>query len=105
MDISTAQRARVLTQALPYIKQYAGKTVVIKYGGNAMISDELKAAVMEDTGVKIGYRRLNSWKYGLLPVFLRGSAIADLTPRADRLSPAEPRREERLLPVGKGGLP
>ena len=48
MDISTAQRARVLTQALPYIKQYAGKTVVIKYGGNAMISDELKAAVMED---------------------------------------------------------
>ena len=48
MDISTAQRARVLTQALPYIKQYAGKTVVIKYGGNAMISDELKSAVMED---------------------------------------------------------
>lgn len=48
MDISTAQRARVLTQALPYIKQYAGKTVVIKYGGNAMISEELKAAVMED---------------------------------------------------------
>lgn len=48
MDISTAERAQVLTQALPYIKQYAGKTVVIKYGGNAMISDELKAAVMQD---------------------------------------------------------
>lgn len=46
--ISTADRAQVLTQALPYIKQYAGKTVVIKYGGNAMISDELKSAVMED---------------------------------------------------------
>ena len=46
--ISTAQRAEVLTQALPYIKQYAGKTAVIKYGGNAMISDELKSAVMED---------------------------------------------------------
>ncbi len=48
MKISTADRAQVLTQALPYIKQYAGKTVVIKYGGNAMISDELKSAVMED---------------------------------------------------------
>ena len=48
MNISTADRAQVLTQALPYIKQYAGKTVVIKYGGNAMISDELKSAVMQD---------------------------------------------------------
>ena len=48
MTISTADRAQVLTQALPYIKQYAGKTVVIKYGGNAMISDELKSTVMED---------------------------------------------------------
>ena len=48
MDITTADRAQVLTQALPYIKQYAGKTVVIKYGGNAMVSEELKAAVMED---------------------------------------------------------
>ena len=48
MNISTADRAQVLTQALPYIKQFAGKTVVIKYGGNAMISDELKAAVMQD---------------------------------------------------------
>ena len=48
MQISTAERAKVLTQALPYIKQYAGKTVVIKYGGNAMISEELKSAVMED---------------------------------------------------------
>ena len=48
MNITTNERAEVLTQALPYIKQYAGKTVVIKYGGNAMISEELKAAVMED---------------------------------------------------------
>ena len=48
MKISTADRAQVLTQALPYIKQFAGKTVVIKYGGNAMISEELKAAVMQD---------------------------------------------------------
>ncbi len=48
MNITTTERAEILTQALPYIKQYAGKTVVIKYGGNAMINDELKAAVMED---------------------------------------------------------
>ncbi len=48
MEITTTERAEILTQALPYIKQYAGKTVVIKYGGNAMINEELKAAVMED---------------------------------------------------------
>ena len=48
MNITTTERAEILTQALPYIKQYAGKTVVIKYGGNAMINEELKAAVMED---------------------------------------------------------
>ena len=42
------QKAQVLIQALPYIQKYAGKTVVIKYGGNAMVSDELKQAVMSD---------------------------------------------------------
>ena len=41
MTISTSERAQVLTQALPYIKQYSGKTVVIKYGGNAMVSGGL----------------------------------------------------------------
>ncbi len=45
---SNAQRAQVLTQALPYIKRYTGKTVVVKYGGNAMVNDELKQQVMED---------------------------------------------------------
>lgn len=48
MDFTTAQRAQVLVEALPYIKQFFGKTVVIKYGGNAMISNELKSAVMQD---------------------------------------------------------
>lgn len=47
-NISNAQRAEVLTQALPYIKRYSGKTVVIKYGGNAMVNDQLKHQVMED---------------------------------------------------------
>ncbi len=46
--ISNGQRAEVLTQALPYIKRYNGKIVVVKYGGNAMINQELKEQVMED---------------------------------------------------------
>lgn len=48
LSITNAQRAEVLTQALPYIKKYNGKVVVIKYGGNAMINDHLKEQVMED---------------------------------------------------------
>ena len=47
-NYSNAQRAEVLTQALPYIKRYNGKIVVIKYGGNAMINEQLKQQVMED---------------------------------------------------------
>ena len=46
--LSNAQRAEVLTEALPYIRRYNGKTVVIKYGGNAMVSPQLKEQVMED---------------------------------------------------------
>lgn len=42
------EKANVLIEALPYIKEFHGKTVVIKYGGNAMINDELKQAVMND---------------------------------------------------------
>ena len=48
MDITNADRAKVLVQALPYIQQYYGQTIVIKYGGNAMINEELKQAVMSD---------------------------------------------------------
>ncbi len=46
--LSTAQRADVLTQALPYIQKYTNKIIVVKYGGNAMINEELKEAVMGD---------------------------------------------------------
>ena len=45
---SNAQRAQVLTEALPYIRRYNSKIVVIKYGGNAMINEQLKQQVMED---------------------------------------------------------
>lgn len=47
-NFSNAERAEVLTQALPYIKRYNGKIVVVKYGGNAMINEDLKKQVMED---------------------------------------------------------
>ena len=46
MDI--ASKARVLSDALPYIRKYSGKVVVVKYGGNAMLGEELKKAVMSD---------------------------------------------------------
>lgn len=58
-NFTNADRANVLTQALPYIQKYNGKVVVIKYGGNAMINEELKMQVMEDiillhlVGVKV----------------------------------------------------
>ena len=47
-SFSNAERAEVLTQALPYIKRYVGKTVVVKYGGNAMTNADLKQQVMDD---------------------------------------------------------
>ena len=45
---SNAERAEVLTQALPYIRRYTGKIIVVKYGGNAMTNETLKEQVMED---------------------------------------------------------
>lgn len=48
MDISNQEWADALVQALPYFRQYADKIVVVKYGGNAMLNDELKEAVLED---------------------------------------------------------
>ena len=48
MELTHAQRAEVLVQALPYIQKYHGKIVVVKYGGNAMINEDLKQYVMGD---------------------------------------------------------
>jgi len=48
MNLSNAERAEVLIRALPYIQSYNNKIVVVKYGGNAMINEELKNAVMGD---------------------------------------------------------
>ena len=59
MNIDNLQKAKILAEALPNIQKYDGKTIVVKYGGNAMINEELKMAVMHDLvylstiGVKI----------------------------------------------------
>ncbi len=72
MDFSNAQRAEVLTQALPYIKRYNGKVVVIKYGGNAMINEQLKLQVMEDIALL--------WLIGVKVVLVHGGGpeISDI---------------------------
>lgn len=48
MDINNAQKAEIIAHALPHIQKYRKKIVVVKYGGNAMINEELKEAVMRD---------------------------------------------------------
>jgi len=63
-NYSNAERADVLTQALPYIKKYSGKIVVIKYGGNAMQTEELKQQVMEDIALL--------WLIGVKVVLVHG---------------------------------
>ena len=87
---SNAQRAEVLTQALPYIKKYSGKVIVVKYGGNAMINQQLKEQVMEDIallwliGVKVvlvhgGGPEINDvmGKLGKQPEFVDGLRVTD----------------------------
>ncbi len=87
---SNAERAEVLTQALPYIKKHSGKIVVIKYGGNAMINESLKQQVMEDIvllwliGVKVvlvhgGGPEISELmdKLGKKPQFVDGLRVTD----------------------------
>ena len=87
---SNAQRAQVLTQALPYIKRYVGKVVVVKYGGNAMVNVQLKQQVMENIvllwliGVKIvlvhgGGPEINDLmdRLGKKPEFVDGLRVTD----------------------------
>ncbi len=89
-EFSNMQRAEVLTQALPYIKRYNGKIVVVKYGGNAMINEQLKQQVMEDIvllwliGVKVvlvhgGGPEISDimGKLGKEPVFVDGLRVTD----------------------------
>ncbi|MBP3395819.1 MAG: acetylglutamate kinase [Clostridia bacterium] len=89
-SFSNAERAEVLAQALPYIKRYNGKVVVVKYGGNAMKSEELKQQVMEDIvllhliGVKVvlvhgGGPEISEMmqRIGKEPVFVDGLRVTD----------------------------
>ena len=72
---SNAQRAQVLTQALPYIRHYNGRIVVVKYGGNAMVSEQLRQQVMEDVVLL--------WLVGVKVVLVHGGGpeISDLMDR------------------------
>lgn len=90
MELSNHERAEVLTEALPYIKRYVGKIVVVKYGGNAMVNEALKEQVMEDVtllsliGVKVvlvhgGGPEISAVmnKLGLSPTFVEGLRVTD----------------------------
>ena len=89
-DLTNLERAEVLTAALPYIRRYNGKVVVVKYGGNAMINETLKQQVMEDIvllwliGVRIvlvhgGGPEINELmdRLGKKPEFVDGLRVTD----------------------------
>ena len=88
--MKATERAEILVQALPYIRKYTGKIVVIKYGGNAMTSESLKQQVMEDivllrlVGVNVvlvhgGGPEINSLmdRLGKKPEFVNGLRVTD----------------------------
>lgn len=88
--LTNLERAEVITTALPYIKRYSGKVVVVKYGGNAMVNEELKQQVMQDVvllwliGVKVvlvhgGGPEINELmdKLGKKPEFVNGLRVTD----------------------------
>ncbi len=90
LSFSNSDRARVLTEALPYIRQYGGRIVVVKYGGNAMVNESLKLQVMEDVvllslvGVKVvlvhgGGPEINdlSARLGKKSQFVNGLRVTD----------------------------
>ena len=89
-QLSNADRAEILCQALPYIRRYNGKIVVVKYGGNAMVNETLKQQVMEDivllwlVGVKVvlvhgGGPEISDLmaRLGKEPVFVDGLRVTD----------------------------
>ncbi len=107
VDTQTLQRkANVLIEALPWLTQYAGKVVVIKYGGNAMINEDLKRAFAEDI---VFLRRC-----GVLPVVVHGGGpqISSMLKRLDiasefrggfRVTTPETMEVVRMVLVGQVG--
>lgn len=90
MELTNLQRAETIVHALPYIQKYYNKVVVIKYGGNAMINEDIKKAVMNDIvllsliGVKVvlvhgGGPEINSMlnKIGKKSEFVNGLRVTD----------------------------
>ena len=90
MNISNNDRAQILAQALPYIQKYAGKTIVVKYGGSAMLDEQLKENVIKDVvllklvGFKPiivhgGGKDISKWvsKAGMEPKFINGLRVTD----------------------------
>lgn len=76
MKICNADRARILVHALPYIQQYSGKIVVVKYGGNAMLSEKLKDSVMRDIVLM--------WQVGIQVVLVHGGG-PEITSLLDKM--------------------
>ena len=77
-------KAAILVEALPYIQEFYGKTIVIKYGGNAMVNDELKEKVMQDVALM---------KYvGIRPVIVHGGGpeITEFCRKSARNRPSWP---------------
>jgi acetylglutamate kinase len=90
IEKAEATRVRVLSEALPYIQQFAGRTIVVKYGGAAMKDSTLKSTVMRDivflscvglrpVVVHGGGPEINSWldKLGIEPQFKNGLRVTD----------------------------
>lgn len=90
MDLSPQEKAKVLIEALPYIKKFHGKTLVIKYGGKAMVDDNLRKSVISDiallylVGMKVilvhgGGPQINSYleRLGMKPAYKDGVRITD----------------------------
>ena len=84
------EKANVLIEALPYIRRFHGKTIVVKYGGSAMVDEGLKQRVIEDvTLLKLcgfkpiivhgGGKEISKWvgKVGMEPKFINGLRVTD----------------------------
>ena len=90
MDLSIMQKAQVLIEAIPYIQRFNRKVIVVKYGGSAMLDDELKKQVIQDVvllklvGFKPiivhgGGKEISKWitKVGMEPKFINGLRVTD----------------------------
>ena len=84
------EKANVLIEALPYIQKYNGKVIVVKYGGSAMVDEELKKHVIQDVAllklvgfkpiiVHGGGKEISKWvkKSGMTPQFINGLRVTD----------------------------